>query len=231
MTGPVLVSVEGVEVRIGRALALPPVDLAVTGGEVVVVHGPSGSGKTTLLGVLAGWLEPTAGRVRWGPPLDGADRARWHRTTVVPQLLGLLPELSLLENVAVAHRLAGAPWPASRQAALGALADVGIADLADRRPDEVSLGQQQRAAVARALTTGPALVLADEPSAHLDAGTTTLVLDALRRAARSGSAVVVASHDPAVLAAADRRVALGSVSRRGLRRRRVAGTPSGGRPT
>lgn len=242
MSSP-LVVVDGVEVRIGTAMVLPRIDLTVAAGEVVVVHGPSGSGKTTLLGVLAGWLDPTVGRVHWGPPLDGLDgpgRGQWSRTAVVPQLLGLLPELSLVENVAVAHRLAGAVWGDARAAALASLASVGIGELADRRPDEVSLGQQQRAAVARALTGRPALVLADEPSAHLDATTTRLVLDALRQVAAAGSAVVVASHDPVVLAAADRRLALGSdadvaaagrvVSRRALRRRRAAGTPSGGRP-
>jgi ABC-type lipoprotein export system ATPase subunit len=166
--------------------------------------------------VLAGWLEPTAGTATFGPPLDGDQRHRWHRTATVPQLLGLLPELSLLENVAVAHRLGGASWVEAAERASTSLERLGIGDLGDRRPSEVSLGQQQRAAVARALTAEPVLLLADEPTSHLDAGTTDLVLDALARRAEAGSAVVVASHDPAVLRRADRAVAVG--------------TPTAGRP-
>ena len=208
MTAP-LVRAEAVEVLVGSARALPPTDLEVRSGEVVVVHGPSGSGKTTLLGLLAGWLEPTAGSLTWSAPLDGDDRWRWHRVAVVPQSLGLLPELSLLENVAIAHRLAGAPGDISAAAALDAHDAVGVAELADRRPVEASLGQQQRAAVARALTQSPPLVLADEPTSHLDEKAALLVLDALAAVAAAGSAIVVASHDPVVLDRADRSVALG----------------------
>jgi putative ABC transport system ATP-binding protein len=209
MTPGPLVDLEAVEVAIDGVLALHAIDLEVHAGELLVVHGPSGSGKTTLLGVLAGWLEPTAGTLRFSSPLDGGDRGRWHRTAAVPQLLGLLPELSLLENVAIAHRLAGSSWPDAAGRGADVLDRLGIGDLGDRRPSEVSLGQQQRAAVARALTTEPALVLADEPTSHLDAATTTLVLDALDHAAASGSAVVIASHDPAVLARAHRAVPIG----------------------
>jgi putative ABC transport system ATP-binding protein len=157
-----------------------------------------------MLGVLAGWLEPTRGTVRFGAPLDGPDRGRWHRTAVVPQSLGVLPELSLLENVGFAHRLAGAAWHDAAARGRADLDRLGIGELGDRRPSEVSLGQQQRAAVARALTAEPALLLADEPTAHLDAKTTMLVLDALEEAAAAGSAVVVASHDPHVLERATR---------------------------
>ena len=215
----------GVGVHIGGAIALPPSDLEVRAGEVLVLHGPSGCGKTTLLGVLAGWVEPTEGQVAWHPPLDVADRARWHRTAVVPQLLGLLPELSLLENVALAPRLGGSSWATAVALAGASLADLGIGDLADRRPDEVSLGQQQRTAVARALVVRSPLVLADEPTSHLDVASADLVLDALSAAAAGGAAVVVASHDAAVLARADRTIALDrSVpTTRVLRRRRVGG--------
>ena len=205
----VLVRAEAVEVVVGGTQALARTDLDVRAGEVLVVHGPSGSGKTTLLGLLAGWVEPTAGSLTWSPPLDGDDRWRWHRVAVVPQSLGLLPELSLLENVAIAHRLAGATWEAAVAAATDALDHVAIAELGDRRPVEASLGQQQRAAVARALTQSPPLVLADEPTSHLDEKSRLLVLDALGTVAARGSAVVVASHDAVVLDRADRSVALG----------------------
>jgi putative ABC transport system ATP-binding protein len=209
MSGRPLAELAGVEVAVDGVVALHAIDIHVGAGEVLAVHGPSGSGKTTLLGVLAGWLEPTAGTLRLAPPLDGPDRGRWHRTATVPQLLGLLPELSLLENVAVAHRLGGTPWSESAALAAARLDQLGIADLGDRRPSEVSLGQQQRAAVARALTARPTLLLADEPTAHLDAATADLVLDALLAAASAGTAVVVASHDPAVLARADRSIPVG----------------------
>jgi putative ABC transport system ATP-binding protein len=208
----VLARLTRVEVAVDGGLALHATDLDVVPGELLVLHGPSGSGKTTLLGVLAGWLAPTAGAAAFGPPLDTPDRHRWHRTATVPQLLGLLPELSLLENVAVAHRLGGASWAIAAERASAALTLLGIGDLGDRRPSEVSLGQQQRAAVARALTAEPALLLADEPTSHLDAGTTDLVLDALAHQAAAGSAVVVASHDPAVLRRAHRAVAVGAPS-------------------
>jgi putative ABC transport system ATP-binding protein len=204
-----LIELNGVEVAVDGALALHAFDLEVRAGELLVVHGPSGSGKTTLLGVLAGWLEPTAGSARFAAPLDGDDRGRWHRTSVVPQSLGLLPELSLLENVAIAHRLAGAAWPDAAARGDADLDRLGIGELGDRRPSEVSLGQQQRAAVARALTSTPALLLADEPTAHLDAKTSMLVLDALEEAAAAGGAVVVASHDPHVLERATRAVPIG----------------------
>lgn len=206
----VLAELSAVEVAVDGGLALHATDLLVRAGELLVVHGPSGSGKTTLLGALAGWLVPTAGELRLRPPLDGADRGRWRRTATVPQLLGLLPELSLLENVGFPHRLAGSSWTEAAALAADSLAELGIGDLGDRRPSEVSLGQQQRAAVARALTVTPTLLLADEPTAHLDATTTDLVLTALLSAADAGTAVVVASHDPTVLARAHRAVEIGS---------------------
>jgi ABC-type lipoprotein export system ATPase subunit len=204
----VLVAAAGVEVHMGSAVVLPPTDIEVRSGEVLVVHGPSGSGKTTLLGLLAGWFAPTTGTLRWTAPFGSGAPWRWHLTAVVPQALALLPELSLLENVAVAHRLRGAAWRDASSAARASLGDLGIADLVDRRPEETSLGQQQRAAVARALTVGPPLVLADEPTSHLDADATALVLAELRATAAADSAVVIASHDPAILELADRTLAL-----------------------
>jgi putative ABC transport system ATP-binding protein len=204
-----LVVIAGVEVRVDGELALRRTTAELRCGEVLAIHGPSGSGKTTLLGVLAGWVEPSSGSLRWFEPLDRDDRRRWWGTAVVPQSLGLLPELSLLENVAIAHRLAGASWAASACAAAAALEALGIASIGDRRPSEVSLGQQQRTAVARAVTVASPLLLADEPTSHLDDESRDLVLDALANRATGGAAVVVASHDVAVLERADRSLQLG----------------------
>jgi putative ABC transport system ATP-binding protein len=203
-----LVRLDGVSVRIGPTVALAPVDLHIVGGEVLVVHGRSGMGKSTLLAVLAGWLDRSAGAIEWSEPLDGGDRRRWHRTAFVPQSLALLEELSLAENVALAAVLHGASWSEARAVTAVRLDALGIGDLGERRPAEVSLGQQQRCALARALVLEPSLMLADEPTAHLDAASAALVITELRRAAAAGCAVVAATHDPALRAAADRAIGL-----------------------
>ena len=205
-TGP-LVSLRAVDVRIGATTALTPVDLDVRSGEVLVVAGRSGSGKSTLLAVLAGWLAPSGGEVGVGEPL-ARERRRWHRTATVPQSLALLEELSLAENIALPAVLLDLTWRDARRLAAERLDALGLEGLDERLPGEVSVGQQQRAAVARALVLEPALVLADEPTAHLDTTSTGLVIDELRRSAASGSAVVVATHDPLVMQAADRVVEL-----------------------
>ena len=203
---PVL-TLRDVGVHVGATVALAPLDLDVQPGEVLVVHGRSGSGKTTLLAVLAGWLAPSAGAVDFGPSL-AQQRRRWHRTATIPQSLALLEELSLAENVALPAVLLDRPWREARRLARARLEATGLFGLDERRPGEVSLGQQQRAAVARALVLEPALVLADEPTAHLDGASADLVVGELRRAAAAGSAVVVATHDPLVVDAADRVVEL-----------------------
>jgi len=202
-----VVSLRGVDVRIGATVALAPLDLDVEPGEVLVVHGRSGSGKSTLLAVLAGWLAPSVGAVARGGLL-ACDHRRWHRTATVPQSLALLEELSLGENVALPAVLLDHTWREARRLAGERLDALGLGGLDERLPREVSLGQQQRASLARALVLEPALVLADEPTAHLDTATTRFVVDELRRAAAGGSAVVVATHDPLVMRAADRLVGI-----------------------
>jgi ABC-type lipoprotein export system ATPase subunit len=186
-----------------RVHALRGVDLALYPGELVALVGPSGSGKSSLLGLLAGWEPPDAGELAWAPAVAGGAPGWWELATV-PQALGLLEDLTVRENVALPVRLR-----LGRRAAHGRTEELlglfGLAELADRSPSETSLGQQQRAAVARALVLTPQLVLADEPSAHQDAAWVHDVFAALRQVVHDrGAACLVATHDPDALQFADR---------------------------
>ena len=197
----VIVDVERVSKSYGAVHALDDVSLTVESGELLALIGPSGSGKTTLLNLVAGWERADAGVIRWHAPHRG-----WGHLAVVPQAASLLPELSLLENVTLPLRVsAGAADPDAPRRHLDAL---GLAELADRLPDELSHGEQQRGALARALVLRPDLLVADEPTAHLDGETTRMVLRVLRDAARGGTACLLATHDPEVLDAVDRAVPL-----------------------
>ncbi|MGY1615660.1 ABC transporter ATP-binding protein [Geodermatophilus sp. SYSU D00691] len=185
--------------------ALDGVDLGVAGGELVALVGPSGSGKSTLLALLCGWENADSGTLTYGGAL--ADRPPvtlgWPELALVPQALGLVPDLSLADNVLLPARLRGGTADATERAGQ-LLADFGIAHLADRYPHQASLGEQQRVAVARALLLRPAVLLADEPTAHQDRGHADALLDALTAQARDGSAVLVATHDEIAWARADR---------------------------
>ena len=168
-------------------------------GELVALVGPSGSGKSTLLHLFAGLDTPTAGTIEW-PAFAGA-ALRPGPIAVVFQATSLLPPLDVLENVALPLLLGGQDEGAANDAARTALATLGLADLAAKLPDELSGGQSQRVAVARALASRPRLLLADEPTGQLDHETATTVIDALIDAAEhSGAALVVATHDPEVAA-------------------------------
>jgi len=180
--------------------ALDGVSIDIEAGEVVALLGPSGSGKSSLLHLLCGWEEPDEGSVAWSPE---ARTGTWAGTAVVPQSLGLLDELSIAENVALPLRLSRSSGDVD-----GLLDSLGIARLRDRAVGEVSMGEQQRAAVARALVARPRLLLADEPTSHLDHVLVEEVFAHLRAAALTGTAVVVATHDPAGLERADRVVHL-----------------------
>ncbi len=193
--------------------ALQGVDLDVSPGEVLLLTGPSGSGKTTLLGVAAGLLSVDSGRVL----AAGADLAtlsaaalRSHRARTIGfvfQHANLLEGLTARENVAMAAVLAG--LKDVDQAVDATLDAVGMLALADRRPSELSGGQEQRVAVARALVHRPLLVLADEPTASLDSASGAAVAHALTElASRRGAAVVVATHDPRMTRVATRQVHL-----------------------
>ncbi|WP_369140691.1 ABC transporter ATP-binding protein [Modestobacter versicolor] len=185
--------------------ALAGVDLQVVAGEFVALVGPSGSGKSTLLALLCGWETPDEGTLAYLGPLAHRrpDTLGWRDLALVPQALGLVADLSLADNVLLPARVRRT-HAAARDRADGLLADFGLAHLADRYPHQASLGEQQRAAVARALLLRPAVLLADEPTAHQDRGHADGLLDAVVDAAREGSAVLIATHDEQAWARADR---------------------------
>lgn len=188
-----------------EVVALRAVSFALDAGELVGLVGPSGSGKTTLLNVLAGWEEPDEGSVEWD---TGTAPGEWASLAVVPQRLGLLEELSVAANVALPLRLLGVR-DAQRHGAVGQLLDIlGLAPLADRFPAEVSLGEQQRCAIARALVCAPQLVLADEPTSAQDEAWAEGVMRVLRAARAGGTTTLVATHSDEALALVDRSLRL-----------------------
>jgi putative ABC transport system ATP-binding protein len=192
--GGVVIRASGVHRAFGGVPVLRGVDLTVSAGELVTLSGPSGSGKTALLSLLCGFDFPDRGSVLPGP-------ASWSACAVLPQSLGLASELTLEENVALPLRLTGQPV---NGAVAGLLAELGIGELGTRYPGQVSFGQQQRAALARAVVARPAALLADEPTAHLDAVSAVAAVGLLRRVADEGAAVLIATHHDAVHAVADR---------------------------
>lgn len=195
--------------------ALRGVDFQLEQGEWVSLAGPSGSGKSTLLHVIGGLDQPTAGKVTVDDTevtaLSEAQLSdlRLHKIGFVFQAYNLIPVLSALENVEFIMQLQGVAGAERRQRALEALDSLGLADLADRRPGEMSGGQQQRAAIARAIVTNPVLLLADEPSANLDTATTVELLDLLRKLNNErGVTILTATHDPVVMSYTTRQVNL-----------------------
>jgi ABC-type lipoprotein export system ATPase subunit len=174
--------------------ALRGASFELSRGQVVALVGPSGSGKTTLLNVLAGWEHPDAGELRWfdgRPPLE---ERPWSELAILPQDLGLIEELSVRENIELPLRL-GKRLPRDRPAADALIESLGLDRLADRSPSEASLGEQQRAALARALVVAPELLLADEPTGHQDEAWAHGVFRALRTAAANGTTCLVATHN------------------------------------
>jgi ABC-type lipoprotein export system ATPase subunit len=180
--------------------AVKEATFSVTRGARIAVIGPSGSGKTTLLHLMSGIDAPTGGAIEW-PSLGAPDALRPLHVALCFQSPSLLPALSILENVAFPLLLAGRGELSARAAALRVLEKLGLADLAERLPQEISGGQGQRVSLARALVAKPELLLADEPTGQQDhahgAGLMEVLLDL---AAENGTAVVVATHDPAIAA-------------------------------
>jgi putative ABC transport system ATP-binding protein len=197
--------------------AVRPIDglnLEVSAGSLALLLGPSGCGKTTLLSCLGGILRPTSGRIVLDDvdvtTLDSRELTMYRRRTVgiVFQAFNLLPSLTAFENVMVPMDAAGVNRREARQRAEELLARVGLQDRMRHRPGDLSGGQQQRVAVARAIALDPPLILADEPTAHLDFIQVEEVLRLIRELASGGRLVVVATHDTRMLPLADRVVEL-----------------------
>ncbi len=214
-SGPPAVSVEGVHKAYRRGgtstAVLSGVDLAVDGGECVFLAGPSGSGKTTLLAIVGCILTADRGRVRiLGQDvlsLDAAGRVTLRRDRIgfVFQRFHLIRGLTALENVCVPLVLRGTSRRAARRRAMELLQSVGLADKASAQPQNLSAGQCQRVALARALVGDPELVLADEPTASLDAATGPEVMKLLRRLTTDeGKTAIVVTHDQRIFPFADR---------------------------
>ena len=212
-----MISVRGLAMRLtngGRPVdVLSDIPLHVPARQFLAVAGPSGSGKSTLLGLIAGLDRPTAGTV----VVAGADLttmtedalARFRRDTLgyIFQAFHLIPTLTAVENVAVPLELAGERDALGRARLL--LSEVGLAERAHHYPVQLSGGEQQRVAVARAVARRPAVLLADEPTGNLDSATGKHIIDLLLALNRNlGSTLVLVTHDPALAAHADRIVTL-----------------------
>lgn len=179
-------------------VALQPTDCVVPSAARVAIVGPSGSGKSTLLHLMAGLDDPTLGSVRW-PAIGTRGELRPGRVAVIFQGPSLLPPLTVEENVALPLVLAGETDDDAHRSARIALELVDALDVRDKLPEEISGGQAQRAAVARAVAGRPLLILADEPTGQLDRTNGRSVIDVLLAAAdHAGAGLVVSTHDPTV---------------------------------
>jgi putative ABC transport system ATP-binding protein len=197
-----------------RTRAVDGVDLTVAAGELLMVLGRSGAGKTTLLSLVGALDRPDSGTVTvaWERVDSFNARQRDHFLQVsvgwVFQTSGLIPLLTAEENIQLSLRLAGVDEAETRGRALDALARVGIANRGAHTASELSGGEQQRVAVARAIAKRPTVVIADEPTAQLDSETAAGVMQLLREVAATGTAVLMATHDRVAVDFADRVVSL-----------------------
>lgn len=199
-----IIDVVGVTHHYGRSTALAGVSLTVESGEVVALAGPSGSGKSTVVHLVAGLDSVQEGQVSVLDQRPAMIRD-WALLAVVPQQHGLLTGLSVAENV----RLPGLTHSRTTQGQAEVAMDLlDVASMSDRAVEALSLGEQQRVAVARALAAGPRALVLDEPTAHQDEAHLDVMVDALRAAAAAGTAVLVATHDPTLLERADRTIRL-----------------------
>jgi putative ABC transport system ATP-binding protein len=200
---------EDVSLNLGGRWVLERLTLSLRPGEVTSLSGPSGSGKTTLLSIAGGLLKPTTGFASYaGQHMWQGDGDPRHEVAFVLQVYGLVPILSARENVAIALRARGEKPRDADERADAELTRFHIGDLGERQVEELSGGQMQRVACARAFAVTPEILLADEPTSELDEGNREHVMDQLRLEAARGAIVVVATHDPAVVDVADRRLVL-----------------------
>jgi putative ABC transport system ATP-binding protein len=208
-----LLEVDHLHKRFGDTIALDGLSVEIGGGEIVAVLGPSGSGKSTLLLCLAGILPPDQGDVRYRgrslSALTDATRTRLRRDEFgfVFQFGQLVPELTAVDNVSLPLRLAGLRRRDAVTRARAFLGSLGVEEVADKRAGEMSGGQAQRVAVARALVARPRAIFADEPTGALDSTNGELVMELLVSTARQqGSTIVLVTHEPQVAAYADRQI-------------------------
>ncbi|MFJ3515472.1 MULTISPECIES: ABC transporter ATP-binding protein [unclassified Streptomyces] len=197
----------------GPTHALDGAEFSIHPGEVVAVMGPSGSGKSTLLHCLAGIVTPDSGSITYAgrelTAMNDAERSELRRTEFgfVFQFGQLVPELTCVENVALPLRLTGVKRKEAERTALDWMERLQVEDLGTKRPGEISGGQGQRVAVARALVTRPRVIFADEPTGALDSLNGELVMQLLTEAARSASsALVLVTHEARVAAYSDREI-------------------------
>jgi len=209
MSRPDLVELEGVTKRYGSekspVFALRGVSLTVSEGDYLAVTGPSGSGKSTLLNLIGTLHRPTSGNLR----LFGRDATSYGRTETARlrnQRFGfvfqdslLIPSLTLIENVCLPLVYAGLPRRLRQEKALGVLEELGLAERQSHLPSELSGGENQRAAIARAIVNQPTVVLADEPTGNLDQENSSNIMRILDQMHRAGRTIIVVSHDPEVV--------------------------------
>ncbi|MCY3732396.1 MAG: ABC transporter ATP-binding protein [Rhodospirillaceae bacterium] len=192
-------------------IGLDGVSLEVQAGGFVCLRSPSGGGKTTLLNVMGGLDRPDSGEV-WvaGRRIDRLSKGqlaqmRLHRIGFVFQAYNLIPVLTARENVEFVMQVQGVPAAQRRRRSVQMLTEVGLEGLGERRPAKLSGGQQQRVAVARAIVSNPAIVLADEPTANLDSSTASHLMELfVQLNERRGTTFVIATHDPMVMGYAKR---------------------------
>ena len=217
--GSVLIEAEGLSkiYRVGKidVSALKAVDLKVARGEFTAIAGPSGSGKSTLLNILSGLDTPSDGRVSLaGTPISemgGRALSDFRRDHIgfIFQAYNLIPVLTVLENIEYVMLLQGVSRRVRRERVREMLSTVGLEGMEDRRPPQLSGGQQQRVAVARAMVSGPDLILADEPTANLDSATGAALLDLMRELNElRGMTFLFSSHDRMIMDRAKRLVVL-----------------------
>ena len=196
-----------------KVRAFHDVSFSVDPGSMLLILGPSGCGKTTLLSCLAGLRRPTSGTIRHGDlAVETLDRrsldAYRRRVGIIFQAFNLVESLTAAENVVIPLRSAGTSERRAHHRAVALLESVGLSDYVDRRPGQLSGGQQQRVAVARALALDPPLVIADEPTAHLDQHNVEATLRLLRALTDEGRIVVVSTHDTRLVPLAEQTIDL-----------------------